>query len=199
MAEVGHLVCRKEEAIRVRRLGPRPAGRILVRAVAVPDEGIVRPDIRRVVGVGGGGAPAQGDFRILHERGHLDPDERFAVRVPRVDIISEAVAVGVLETEVGVVVLHEVAVGEAGRRRSRDSDEERKVRERGVVGDARHSDRGILGVVGSKDGTDREKRGGEDDGGGGAVSHASLRWMDGGCCNVGQSAACCCRITGSAA
>ena len=103
----------------------------------VPDADIAGPDGGRIVRRVRHPAPVGAERRVLRHRRKLDPDERFAVRVPRVDLVWNHRSVGVCEHKVGSVGRSEVLIVETrdGRAEPNKNGEVRERARSGVTGD----------------------------------------------------------------
>ena len=90
-----------------------------IHGIHVPNTLVARPDIRgRKRRVGERCAVADRERRAIPVVAHKDPDERFAIRVPRVDLVGKQASVGIeyLETgrqDVGIAETADRGLGEA--------------------------------------------------------------------------------------
>ena len=104
-----------------------------VRLVHVPDALVAREGIVGADGLAARrGTPAHHELRPLPHRRERHPDERRAVRVPRVDLERKAVPGHVDEAQVGAALQLHLRIGEPVRRILGDPHEDREGRERGL-------------------------------------------------------------------
>ena len=78
----------------------RRVGDVAVELVHVPDARVGRPRVGRRHRRLARAVVVHEEDRVLHQRGNLHPDARLAVRVPRLDLVREHVALGVREANV---------------------------------------------------------------------------------------------------
>ena len=103
------------------------------RFVEVPDAGVVGPDVVGVERLAGlRGAVPHREFRTVRHAREAHPHERLARRVPRVDVVGEAVPLGVDEADVHEAQVAPVGI-EIGIREA--GDRGRKPHEDGEVGE----------------------------------------------------------------
>ena len=132
------------ERVRVRRAVQRVDGRIRNRlhAIAalaqVPDADVGRPHrIRLEDAARLGAAVPHREFDVLRKHRNLHPDERLALRIPRVDLVREDLALRVNEDEVAAVGRVEVGVAEARGLALAQAHQHREVFKRLALGVAR--------------------------------------------------------------
>ena len=148
---IAHRVsCRARESVGRRVVDADEGGLCPVVLPEVPDAGVVGPDIVRIEVLArlGGAVPHRELGAARHAR-KVDPDERLAVGVPRVDVVGKAVAFRVDETDVdelqgigvggGHLGVVEIAVVEP-RDRGREPHEDGEVREDFRLGVAAHGE-----------------------------------------------------------